>query len=75
MDPSYIYSRLGNPTVKLFEERMAVLEGGEEALAFGSGMANISATLIGFKGWRSYYLFKWIIRMHVRFLEVLEENL
>ncbi|PFJ19560.1 methionine gamma-lyase [Bacillus cereus] len=47
-DPSYIYSRLGNPTVKLFEERMAVLEGGEEALAFGSGMAAISATLIGF---------------------------
>ena len=53
--------------MKLFEERMAVLEGGEEALAFGSGMAAISATLIGFKGWRSYYLFKWIIRMHVRF--------
>ncbi|EMY4797378.1 TPA: methionine gamma-lyase [Bacillus pacificus] len=48
VDPSYIYSRLGNPTVKLFEERMAVLEGGEEALAFGSGMAAISATLIGF---------------------------
>ena len=48
MDPSYIYSRLGNPTVKLFEERMEVLEGGEEALAFGSGMAAISATLIGF---------------------------
>ena len=34
--------------MKLFEERMAVLEGGEEALAFGSGMAAISATLIGF---------------------------
>ncbi|AIE81223.1 Phosphoenolpyruvate carboxykinase [Bacillus cereus] len=67
VDPSYIYSRLGNPTVKLFEERMAVLEVGEEALAFGSGMAAISATLIGFfKSWRSYYLFKWIIRMHVR---------
>ncbi|MEH7458313.1 methionine gamma-lyase [Bacillus pseudomycoides] len=45
-DPSYIYSRLGNPTVELFEERMAALEGGESALAFGSGMASISATLL-----------------------------
>ncbi|EMA6342633.1 methionine gamma-lyase [Bacillus cytotoxicus] len=45
-DSSYIYSRLGNPTVELFEERMAALEGGEVALAFGSGMASISATLL-----------------------------
>jgi methionine-gamma-lyase len=42
----YIYSRLGNPTVSALEERMAVIEGGEGALAFGSGMAAISATLI-----------------------------
>lgn len=41
----YIYSRLGNPTVKILEERMAVLEKGEKALAFGSGMAAVSATL------------------------------
>ncbi|GIN85961.1 methionine gamma-lyase [Heyndrickxia sporothermodurans] len=41
----YIYSRLGNPTVKVLEERMAVLEKGEKALAFGSGMAAVSATL------------------------------
>ncbi|KEK24465.1 methionine gamma-lyase [Bacillus gaemokensis] len=45
-DPSYMYSRLGNPTVEVFEERMAALEGGEAALAFGSGMASISATLL-----------------------------
>ncbi len=32
VDPSYIYSRLGNPTVKLFEERMAVLEGEKKHL-------------------------------------------
>ena len=41
-----IYSRLGNPTVRVLEERMAEIEGGEGALAFGSGMAAVSATLI-----------------------------
>lgn len=41
----HIYSRLGNPTVKVLEERIAVLEQGEAALAFGSGMAAVSATL------------------------------
>ncbi|WLD92389.1 methionine gamma-lyase [Alkalihalobacillus sp. AL-G] len=43
----YIYSRLGNPTVKMLEERIAVLEGGEKGLAFGSGMAAVSAVLLG----------------------------
>jgi methionine-gamma-lyase len=41
-----IYSRLGNPTVRVLEERMAELENGESALAFGSGMAAVSAALI-----------------------------
>jgi len=41
----YIYSRLGNPTVHILEERMATLEEGEAALAFGSGMAAVSTTL------------------------------
>ena len=41
----YIYSRLGNPTVRVLEERIAALEKGEMALAFGSGMAAVSATL------------------------------
>lgn len=45
-EEGFIYSRLGNPTVKIFEERMAALENGEAALAFGSGMAAVSATLI-----------------------------
>ncbi|MDA8189923.1 MAG: aminotransferase class I/II-fold pyridoxal phosphate-dependent enzyme, partial [Gammaproteobacteria bacterium] len=36
-----IYSRTGNPTVRIFEERLAVLEGGERALATASGMAAI----------------------------------
>ena len=41
-----IYSRLGNPTVRVLEERMAAIEFGGGALAFGSGMAAVSAILI-----------------------------
>lgn len=75
VDLSYIYSRLGNPTVKLFEERMAVLEGGEEALAFGSGMAAISATLIGFlKAGDHIICSNGLYGCTYGFLEVLEEK-
>ncbi|WML59456.1 methionine gamma-lyase [Neobacillus sp. PS2-9] len=45
-EEGYIYSRLGNPTVKILEDRMAALEKGEAALAFSSGMAAVSAVLI-----------------------------
>ncbi|MCZ2257962.1 methionine gamma-lyase [Sporosarcina sp. G11-34] len=41
-----IYSRLGNPTVRVLEERMAALENGAGALAFGSGMAAVSTVLV-----------------------------
>lgn len=41
----FLYSRLGNPTIRAFEEKMALLEGGEAAVAFASGMAAISAVL------------------------------
>ena len=41
-----IYSRLGNPTVEVLEKRMMALEGGEGALAFGSGMAAVSTILV-----------------------------
>lgn len=41
-----IYSRLGNPTVQVLEERMAAMEFGESALAFGSGMAAVSTILV-----------------------------
>jgi methionine-gamma-lyase len=43
----YIYSRLSNPTVAMLEERIASMENGEKGLAFGSGMAAVSAILIG----------------------------
>lgn len=41
-----IYSRLGNPTVAVLEERIAAMEEGAAALAFGSGMAAVSAVLV-----------------------------
>ena len=44
-EDGFVYSRLGNPTVKILEERIAVLEKGEGALAFSSGMAAVSAVL------------------------------
>ncbi|SFD58189.1 methionine-gamma-lyase [Bacillus sp. OV194] len=46
-EAGYVYSRLKNPTVVMFEERMAELEGGEKGLAFASGMAAVSAVLLG----------------------------
>lgn len=45
IEDGYIYSRLGNPTVQVLEEKIAALEGGEAGLAFGSGMAAVSAVL------------------------------
>ncbi|EKF57019.1 hypothetical protein QWE_23619 [Agrobacterium albertimagni AOL15] len=43
-----VYSRGLNPTVRHFEEMLAKLEGGEDALGFGSGMAAISTTVLTF---------------------------
>lgn len=44
--PGYTYSRVGNPTVRMLEERMALLEGSEECAATASGMAAVHATLM-----------------------------
>ena len=44
--PGYTYSRVANPTVRMFEERMAALEGAEEATATASGMAAVHAALM-----------------------------
>lgn len=41
----YCYTRLGNPTLTILEEKMAALEGAEEALSFSTGVAAISALL------------------------------
>ncbi|TQV75595.1 methionine gamma-lyase [Aliikangiella marina] len=45
-ESGFIYGRLGNPTVRELEQRMASLEKTEDAAAFGSGMGAISATLL-----------------------------
>ncbi|HPZ89396.1 MAG TPA: cystathionine gamma-synthase family protein, partial [Flavihumibacter sp.] len=44
----FIYSRNTNPTVRALEEKIRVLEGGEAAIAFATGMAAISNTLFSF---------------------------
>jgi O-succinylhomoserine sulfhydrylase len=44
--PGYTYSRVANPTVRMFEERLALLEGAEEAAATATGMAAVHATLM-----------------------------
>jgi len=41
----FIYARYGNPTVRMFEERIATLEGCEDAFATASGMAAVNAAL------------------------------
>lgn len=44
--PGNVYSRYTNPTVRTFEERIAALEGAEQAVATSSGMAAILSTCI-----------------------------
>jgi len=44
--PGDIYSRTTNPTVRAFEEKVAALEGAEDATACSSGMAAINNTLM-----------------------------
>ena len=44
--PGYQYTRFGNPTVSMFESRMAALEGAPVARATASGMAAVTATFL-----------------------------
>jgi len=44
-ETGYIYTRIRNPTLAILEARLASLEGGAAALAFGSGMGAITSTL------------------------------
>ena len=41
----YVYSRYGNPTVTMLQDRLATLEGAEACLATGTGMAGVFAAL------------------------------
>lgn len=44
-DDEFIYARYGNPTTRMFEERIAALEGTEDAFATASGMAAVNGAL------------------------------
>ena len=46
-EPGNIYSRFTNPTVTMFEERLAALEGAEQCVATASGMSAILACVMG----------------------------
>ncbi|MGL5325536.1 MAG: PLP-dependent transferase, partial [Aeromonas sp.] len=43
--PGFIYSRFGNPTTAELEQKLAALEGADEALVVASGMAAVSAIM------------------------------
>jgi len=45
-EPGFLYSRFSNPTVAMFEARMAAFEGAEAARATASGMAAVTTALI-----------------------------
>jgi O-succinylhomoserine sulfhydrylase len=45
--PGYLYSRFSNPTVAMFEARIAAFEGAEAARATASGMAAVTASVMG----------------------------
>ena len=45
-DDEFIYARYGNPTVAMFEDRIAALEGAEAAFATASGMAAVNGALM-----------------------------
>jgi O-succinylhomoserine sulfhydrylase len=46
-EPGYQYSRFANPTVAMFEARMAAFEGAEAARATATGMAAVTTALLG----------------------------
>jgi len=45
-EEGYIYSRFLNPTIKMFEERMKLLEGAEDGRATATGMAAVTASML-----------------------------
>ena len=46
--PQHAYSRWSNPSVRALEDKLAVLEGGEAAMVTATGMAAVSAVVLGF---------------------------
>lgn len=48
--PNYIYSRVANPTTRVFEEIISKVEHADDAVAFSSGMGAITAAILAFIG-------------------------
>ncbi|NVO12807.1 MAG: O-succinylhomoserine sulfhydrylase [Rhodoplanes sp.] len=46
-DPGYQYTRYGNPTISMFEDRLAALEGAEACRATATGMAAVHGAIVG----------------------------
>jgi O-succinylhomoserine sulfhydrylase len=46
-EPGNIYSRFTNPTVKMFQDRLAAMEGSEACVATATGMAAVATTVFG----------------------------
>lgn len=49
-EPGNIYTRIGNPTIDVFEQRVALLEDGVAAVATSSGMAAITLAILNIAG-------------------------
>ena len=47
-DPGFQYSRFGNPTVAMFEERLKTFEGAEDCRATSTGMAAVTAAILSY---------------------------
>jgi O-succinylhomoserine sulfhydrylase len=47
-DPGYQYSRFGNPTISMFEDRLRIFEGAEECRATATGMAAVTAAMLSY---------------------------
>ena len=47
-DPGYQYSRFGNPTISMFEDRLKLFEGAEECRATATGMAAVTASMLSY---------------------------
>ncbi|MGQ0455619.1 MAG: O-succinylhomoserine sulfhydrylase [Hyphomicrobium sp.] len=47
-DPGFQYSRFGNPTISMFEDRLRLLEGAEDCRATATGMAAVTAAMLSY---------------------------
>ncbi len=56
-DPGLAYTRINNPNLELLEDRLTLFDGGEDALAFSSGMGAITTALMAFAAPGSVFVY------------------